>query len=101
MGIYIDDKYYNFSFENFTILQFCTKIGIYIPYFCYHEKLNIAGNCRMCLVEANEALAASCSVEIINDMVINTNNKRIQYIRENILEFLLINHPLDCPICDQ
>lgn len=67
----------------------------------YHEKLNIAGNCRMCIVEANNTLVVSCAIMLSDNMVIFTNNKRVLYARESVLEFLLINHPLDCPICDQ
>jgi|ERR1700722_1141217 len=84
-----------------TIFQTCFLKNIYLPCFCYHEKLTISGNCRMCLVLANDALVASCAVGIIEGMRINTKNKRVQLARESILEFLLVNHPLDCPICDQ
>jgi NADH dehydrogenase/NADH:ubiquinone oxidoreductase subunit G len=76
-------------------------MNINLPCFCYHEKLTIAGNCRMCVVLANSSLVVSCAVSITDDMVIFTNNKRVKEARESILEFLLINHPLDCPICDQ
>jgi len=96
----IDDIVYNFS-ENFTIYQFCFSKGINLPCFCYHEKLTIAGNCRICLVQVNNALAVSCAMPLIEDMKIFTDNKRVKRSREGILEFLLINHPLDCPICDQ
>jgi len=72
-----------------------------LPCFCYHEKLTIAGNCRMCLVQANLGLIASCAVPLTDGLRIETNNKRVNLARENILEFLLVNHPLDCPICDQ
>src|ERR1700744_1398059 len=101
MGIYIDNKYYKEYNERATILQFCLSKGIMIPFFCYHERLSIAGNCRMCLVELNNLLVPSCSINLNNNMVIFTRNKRINLLRENILEFLLVNHPLDCPICDQ
>jgi len=101
MTIYIDNKFYKLNYIHFTVFQFCTKIGINIPYFCYYERLNIAGNCRMCLVQVNNKLVASCSFPIEKGMLIFTKNKRIRQVRENILEFLLINHPLDCPICDQ
>jgi len=89
------------SFINLTIFQYCFKMNINLPCFCYHEKLTIAGNCRMCIVLANNSLVVSCAVNITDDMVIFTNNKRVREARESILEFLLINHPLDCPICDQ
>ncbi len=101
MGVYIDNKYYTDFNEKFTILQTCLSHGINIPFFCYHEKLSIAGNCRMCLIEVNQALVASCAINISKNMVISTSNKRVRLARESVLEFLLVNHPLDCPICDQ
>ena len=101
MGIFINNKYYNNFNEKYTILQFCISVGINVPFFCYHERLSIAGNCRMCLVEVNNLLVASCAINLANNMVICTTNKRIRSVRESILEFLLVNHPLDCPICDQ
>jgi len=86
-----------------TILQACQKIGIEIPHFCYHERLNIAGNCRMCLVEMERAPkpVASCAMPVAEGMVIRTNTPKVQQMRRGVMEFLLINHPLDCPICDQ
>jgi len=89
--------------SNITILQACEYINVYIPRFCYHEKLSIAGNCRMCLVEIENSPkpVVSCSFPIINNMKIYTNTPLVKKARENILEFLLLNHPLDCPICDQ
>ena len=87
--------------ENLTIYQFCREQGITLPCFCYHPKLTIAGNCRMCLVEVNEALAISCALPLAKSMVISTSSARLRHSREGILEFLLVNHPLDCPICDQ
>jgi len=86
-----------------TIFQFCAKIGINLPCFCYHEKLTIAGNCRMCLVEVSTAanLVVSCAMPILDKMQIFTFTKRVRKAREHVLEFLLLNHPLDCPICDQ
>lgn len=101
MGITIDNKYYKNFNEKYTILQFCISMGINIPFFCYHEHLSIAGNCRMCLIEVNNLLVASCAINLVNNMVICTTNKRVRLARESILEFLLVNHPLDCPICDQ
>lgn len=102
--ILINDKYYKTSIYIYTILQFCFKYDIEnIPRFCYHEKLAIAGNCRMCLVEELKSIKplASCAIIIITDMQIYTNTIKVKKAREGILEFLLINHPLDCPICDQ
>lgn len=101
MGIYIDNKFYKYFNNKFTILQFCLSVSIYVPFFCYHELLSIAGNCRMCLVEVNNVLVASCAINISDNMIINTNNNRVRLARESVLEFLLVNHPLDCPVCDE
>jgi NADH-quinone oxidoreductase subunit G len=89
--------------DNISILQACSLFNIYIPRFCYHEKLSIAGNCRMCLVEVKGVLKpiASCAMPISKDMQIFTDSKLVKKAREGILEFILLNHPLDCPICDQ
>ena len=86
-----------------TILQACQKLGIEIPIFCYHEKLSIAGNCRMCLVEVegNPKPVASCSVPCSEGMKVKTTTTMVKKARNGVMEFLLINHPLDCPICDQ
>lgn len=89
--------------EGSTVLQACEQLGIEIPVFCYHPKLSIAGNCRMCLVEMEKSPKpiASCSMPAANGMVIRTNTPMVEKARKGVLEFLLINHPLDCPICDQ
>ncbi|MDC0073427.1 NADH-quinone oxidoreductase subunit NuoG [Alphaproteobacteria bacterium] len=89
--------------EGITILQACEISGVEIPRFCYHEKLSIAGNCRMCLVEMENSPKpiASCAMPASEGMVIYTNTSKVQKAREGVMEFLLINHPLDCPICDQ
>jgi NADH-quinone oxidoreductase subunit G len=86
-----------------TILKACEQLGLEIPHFCYHPKLSIAGNCRMCLVEVEKTSkpVASCSMPISEGMVIHTNSPMVEKARQGILELLLINHPLDCPICDQ
>jgi len=86
-----------------SILEVCKLAGIQIPRFCYHELLSVAGNCRMCFVEINgmEKPIASCVSEIENNMSIRINTPFIKKARENVIEMLLINHPLDCPICDQ
>lgn len=86
-----------------TVLQACELAGAEIPRFCYHERLAIAGNCRMCLVKVEKAPkpVASCAQPIADGMVIHTNTPEVQKMREGVMEFLLINHPLDCPICDQ
>jgi NADH dehydrogenase/NADH:ubiquinone oxidoreductase subunit G len=89
--------------KHLTIFQACDLVGIQIPHFCYHDKLSIAGNCRMCLVEENKSLKplASCAVNINSNLIIFTNTLMVKKSREGVLEFLLANHPLDCPICDQ
>ena len=86
-----------------TILQACEEAGAEIPRFCYHERLSVAGNCRMCLVEVERAPkpVASCAAPVAPDMVVNTQTDSVKAAREGVMEFLLINHPLDCPICDQ
>jgi NADH-quinone oxidoreductase chain G len=89
--------------KTISVLEACELNGINLPRFCFHERLNIAGNCRMCLVEIEKAPKpiASCAFPITANMRIYTNSPLLQKARENILEFLLLNHPLDCPICDQ
>jgi NADH-quinone oxidoreductase subunit G len=86
-----------------TVLQACELAGVEIPRFCYHEKLKIAGNCRMCLVQVEKMPkpVASCAMPINEGMVIHTDSQMVKHAREGTMEFLLINHPLDCPICDQ
>lgn len=86
-----------------TIMQACEDAGVQIPHFCYHPKLSIAGNCRMCLVEVGKSPkpVASCAAPIAEGMVIQTESEMAKKARKGVLEFLLINHPLDCPICDQ
>lgn len=86
-----------------TILQAAEVLGIEIPRFCYHERLAIAGNCRMCLVEVEKSPKpqASCAMPVAEGMVVRTNSPVVQKARKGVMEFLLINHPLDCPICDQ
>ena len=89
--------------EGLTVLQACEKAGVEIPKFCYHEKLSIAGNCRMCLVEMEKSPKpiASCAMPATDGMVIKTNTPMIEKSRKGVMEFLLANHPLDCPVCDQ
>ncbi|HMA50465.1 MAG TPA: NADH-quinone oxidoreductase subunit NuoG [Magnetospirillaceae bacterium] len=86
-----------------SILQVADYMGIEIPRFCYHERLAVAGNCRMCLVEVEKSPkpVASCAMPIAEGMVVKTDTPMVKKAREGVLEFLLINHPLDCPICDQ
>ena len=87
-----------------TVLQACELAGKEIPRFCYHERLSIAGNCRMCLVEVAPGPPkpqASCALPAAEGQVIKTDSPMVKKAREGVMEFLLINHPLDCPICDQ
>jgi NADH-quinone oxidoreductase subunit G len=87
-----------------TVLQACELAGKEIPRFCYHERLSIAGNCRMCLVEVKPGPPkpqASCALPAAEGQIISTNSPMVKKAREGVMEFLLINHPLDCPICDQ
>ena len=86
-----------------SVLQACEAAGVEIPRFCYHERLSVAGNCRMCLVEVEKAPKpiASCSYPVAEGMVIKTDTPMVRNGRRGVMEFLLINHPLDCPICDQ
>ena len=109
--IIIDDREVEVN-PAMTLIQACEQAGIEIPRFCYHERLSIAGNCRMCLVEVvggPPKPAASCAMQV-KDLrpgpegappVIRTNSPMVKKAREGVMEFLLINHPLDCPICDQ
>jgi NADH-quinone oxidoreductase subunit G len=89
--------------ENQTIIQAAVEHGIEVPYFCWHPKLSVSGNCRMCLVEVEKMpkLVIACMTPVTDGMVINTDNERVITAREAVMEFLLINHPLDCPICDE
>ena len=89
--------------EGLTVLQACEKAGAEIPRFCYHEKLSIAGNCRMCLVEMEKSPkpVASCAMPAAEGMNIKTNTEFVEKARKGVMEFLLANHPLDCPVCDQ
>ena len=90
--------------EGCTVLQACEIAGEEVPRFCYHDRLSIAGNCRMCLVEVKPGPPkpqASCALPAANGQIISTKSKMVQDARKGVMEFLLINHPLDCPICDQ
>lgn len=89
--------------EGLTVMQACEAAGVEIPHFCFHERLKIAGNCRMCLVEMEKSPKpiASCAMPVAEGMVIHTDTPVVKKAREGVMEFLLINHPLDCPICDQ
>src|SRR6516164_314488 len=87
---------------NTTILQACEHAGIEVSHFCYHERLAIAGNCRMCLVEVEKSPKpiASCAMPVADGMVVHTKSAKAVKAQKGVMEFLLINHPLDCPICD-
>ena len=89
--------------KNYTVMQACMKLGLEIPHFCFHERLSIAGNCRMCLVEQKGVRhpIASCAMPVSDRMEVVTDSPKVKKAREGVMEFLLINHPLDCPICDQ
>jgi NADH-quinone oxidoreductase subunit G len=87
-----------------SVLQACEQAGVEIPRFCYHERLSVAGNCRMCLVEISPGPPkpqASCALPVAEGMEIKTNTPMVERARKGVMEFMLINHPLDCPICDQ
>ena len=89
--------------KGMTVLQACELADVEIPRFCYHEKLSIAGNCRMCLVEMEKSAKpiASCAMPATEGMNIKTNTPFVEKARKGVMEFLLANHPLDCPVCDQ
>ena len=86
-----------------TVMQACEKIGITIPRFCYHDLLEIAGNCRICLVEikGSPKPQVSCGLPVLDGIYVYTDSPLVKKAREGVIEFLLLNHPLDCPICDQ
>src|SRR6476620_3614748 len=89
--------------EGSMVMEAANKIGTYIPHFCYHKKLSIAANCRMCLVEVERAPKPlpACATPVTEGMKIWTRSPVALLAQKSVMEFLLINHPLDCPICDQ
>lgn len=89
--------------EGSLVMEAARKLGTYIPHFCYHRKLSIAANCRMCLVEVEKAPKAlpACATPVTPGMKVFTNSEKAVKAQKSVMEFLLINHPLDCPICDQ
>ncbi len=89
--------------EGSMVMHAAQKVGLYVPHFCYHKKLSIAANCRMCLVEVEKAPKAlpACATPVTNGMVVHTCSEKALAAQQSVMEFLLINHPLDCPICDQ
>ncbi|MEX2115530.1 MAG: molybdopterin-dependent oxidoreductase [Bacteroidota bacterium] len=100
--IRIDDREYEVD-SKLSVIQAAAEQGIEIPHFCYHPKLSVAGNCRMCLVEIEKMpkLAIACATQVADGMVVKTKSERVLRAQHAVMEFLLINHPLDCPICDE
>jgi len=100
--VFVDGKEYQVP-AGTTVFRACEAAGLEIPRFCYHDRLSIAGNCRMCLVEVEKTPkpVASCAMPVMPGMKIKTNTPMVIKARKGVMEFLLINHPLDCPICDQ
>jgi len=116
---YIDNMKFNYNLEfnaqnsknswkhTVSLIEYCDTLGIAIPHYCYHKNLSIAGNCRMCLIELKKSPkpVVSCSMNAKSSLAANTeiytNSPLVKKARENVMEFLLLNHPLDCPICDQ
>ncbi len=89
--------------EGTTIIQACEKLDVYVPRYCYHPGVSIAGSCRMCMVEIENApkLAIACHTRVSEGMNVTTTSEKVRHGRQSMLEFLLHNHPLDCPVCDQ
>ena len=89
--------------EGSTVMVAANRLGIYVPHFCYHKKLSIAANCRMCLVEVEKAPKPlpACATPVTAGMKVSTKSAKAVAAQKGVMEFLLINHPLDCPICDQ
>ena len=102
LQIEIDGKQLSVE-QGVTVIEAAHQIGTYIPHFCYHKKLSIAANCRMCLVEVEEAPKPlpACATPVTDGMVVHTHSPKAKQAQQGVMEFLLINHPLDCPICDQ
>ena len=102
VSVTVDNINIKISSES-TVLEACHFAGVVVPRFCFHKKLSIAGNCRMCIVEIEKfpKPVSSCTLKVANGMVIFTKTPLVRKAQETVLEFLLINHPLDCPICDQ
>lgn len=100
--VFVDDKPVMVE-PGTTVLQAAALVGVEIPRFCYHERLAVAGNCRMCLVEVEKSPkpVAACAMPVMKGWRIKTNSEMTKKAREGVMEFLLVNHPLDCPICDQ
>lgn len=102
VSVTIDGKQYNVDSKR-TIIEAARDNGVEIPHFCWHPRLSVSGNCRMCLVEVEKLpkLVIACATQVAEGMTVHTANPRVVNGREAVMEFLLINHPLDCPICDE
>ncbi|XP_063227518.1 NADH-ubiquinone oxidoreductase 75 kDa subunit, mitochondrial [Bacillus rossius redtenbacheri] len=102
LEVFVDDKRVLVD-PGTTVLQAAAMVGVEIPRFCYHERLSVAGNCRMCLVEVEKSPkpVAACAMPVMKGWRIKTDSEMTRKAREGVMEFLLVNHPLDCPICDQ
>src|SRR5690554_4697396 len=89
--------------EGSMVIQAAHEAGVYVPHFCYHKKLSIAANCRMCLVDVEKAPKPlpACATPVTNGMIVHTRSEKAVAAQRAVMEFLLINHPLDCPVCDQ
>ena len=100
---YVNDLKINNIVKNQNIIDYLESMGILIPHYCYHKNLSVSGNCRMCLIELKNSPKplVSCAMTINNKMELYTDSPLVKKARENVLEFLLLNHPLDCPVCDQ
>lgn len=102
LQIEIDGKQVSVE-QGATVIEAAHKLGTYIPHFCYHKKLSIAANCRMCLVNVEKAPKPlpACATPVTDGMIVRTHSAKAREAQEGVMEFLLINHPLDCPTCDQ
>ena len=102
LQIQIDGKQIEVQ-QGATVMEAANELGTYIPHFCYHKKLSIAANCRMCLVEVEKAPKPlpACATPVTDGMVVHTHSAKAKQAQEGVMEFLLINHPLDCPVCDK
>ena len=102
LNIEIDGKQVSVDHGS-TVMDAAHKLGIYVPHFCYHKKLSIAANCRMCLVQIEKAPKPlpACATPVTDGMKVWTHSEQAVKAQQGVMEFLLINHPLDCPICDQ
>ena len=89
--------------EGSMVMDAARRLDVYVPHFCYHPKLSIAANCRMCLVDVEKAPKPlpACATPVAQGMIVRTRSERALQAQKGVMEFLLINHPLDCPICDQ